>query len=259
MNASRQCANGHNFDIAKEGYVNLLTGHSKSKYDRALFRARRELNESTHLFDPVIQVMVEWIHQLQAPKLNLLDAGSGEGYLTHLLYQLLTKDGQTLDVLGMDIAKEGVRLASKSYPMIDWVVGDLANIPIATDEVDLIVNILSPSNYEEFNRILKSRGHIIKVIPRSDYLVEIRQHVYRNSDKATYENTNVAQLFKENYSVIEQIPLNYNVTLTPSQLEMLLQMTPLTWNLTNDQIESLLKTHISTITMSFDVMIGIHE
>src|SRR5699024_12883801 len=53
------CENNHTFDIAKEGYSNLISGHKKSKYDKKLFIARRELNDSSNLYSIIISMIFE--------------------------------------------------------------------------------------------------------------------------------------------------------------------------------------------------------
>src|SRR5690606_40580058 len=65
-----------------------------------------------------------------------------------------------------------------------WIVADLANLPIATTSIDYILNILSPSNYAEFDRLLKKEGKLIKVIPNSDYLKELRGIFYEDKERS---------------------------------------------------------------------------
>lgn len=64
-----------------------------------------------------------------------------------------------------------------------WFVADLANLPIADQSVAVIMNILSPANYQEFKRVLVDDGLIIKVVPRSDYLAELREAIGKKRRK----------------------------------------------------------------------------
>ena len=75
--------------------------------------------------------------------------------------------------IGIDLAKEGIAAASKAYPGIIWSVADLAAMPFADAQIDAILNILSPANYAEFNRLLKPGGIVVKVVPESGYLTGI--------------------------------------------------------------------------------------
>src|SRR5699024_11835536 len=76
------CENNHTFDIAKEGYSNLISGHKKSKYDKKLFIARRELNDSSNLYSILISKIIEIIKKYEIKtKNNVIDVGTGEGYI----------------------------------------------------------------------------------------------------------------------------------------------------------------------------------
>src|SRR5699024_12825600 len=75
------CENNHTFDIAKEGYSNLISGHKKSKYDKKLFIARRELNDSSNLYSILISKIIEIINKYEIKnKNNVIDVDKGEGY-----------------------------------------------------------------------------------------------------------------------------------------------------------------------------------
>src|SRR5690625_6690305 len=87
--------------------------------------------------------------------------------------------------------------AAKHYENHMWLVADLAQPPLQDGVCDIMLNILSPSNYEEFNRLLTKDGLIIKVVPRSDYLKELRQYFYQESEKEEYSNIKSVELFKE--------------------------------------------------------------
>ncbi|MBW6453984.1 MAG: hypothetical protein K0A92_09425, partial [Methyloprofundus sp.] len=82
---SYECVNNHRFDIAKEGYINLLPAqHKKSKEpgdSKEMMRARRNFLEAG-FYQPLAQAISSIIDQYLAdtPKLHILDMGCGEGY-----------------------------------------------------------------------------------------------------------------------------------------------------------------------------------
>src|SRR5699024_1896748 len=80
--------------------------------------------------------------------------------------------------VGIDISKEGILAAAKNYSNKVWLVADLAKMPFQEEQFDIILNILSPSNYVEFNRLLKDDGLVIKIVPQTNYLKELREIVY---------------------------------------------------------------------------------
>lgn len=64
-----KCKNNHTFDIAKEGYSNLISGHKKSKYDKKLFTARREVIEyDNEPIDQAKSIVNEYFSRNNSPK-----------------------------------------------------------------------------------------------------------------------------------------------------------------------------------------------
>src|SRR5699024_7629646 len=120
--------------------------------------------------------------------------------------------------------------AASNYKEEIWFVGDLANIPTENKAVNIILNILSPANYLEFKRVLSHEGLMIKVVPGPDYLKELRHFIFNNTEKESYENKKTVALFKEHFHSVKVENLKYTKKLSTSELENLLQMTPLGWS-----------------------------
>ncbi|MGD6249539.1 hypothetical protein VWT71_22590, partial [Xanthomonas citri pv. citri] len=99
-------------------------------------------------------------------------------------------------------------------------------------------------------------GKLIKIIPNSDYLKEIRNIVFSNHKNKDYDNSEVIDLFEANFNKIEMIDISYKVKLNKEELNKLLDMTPLTWNLSDVEKEGIIKKNLSEITMSFKVLVG---
>src|SRR5699024_12533909 len=62
------CSNNHAFDFTKQGYVNLLTHPSKTKYSKDLFEARRTIIEDAALLDLLEDMISEYINQTNPVK-----------------------------------------------------------------------------------------------------------------------------------------------------------------------------------------------
>ena len=101
----------------------------------------------------------------------VLDVGCGEGYYLNQLYSD-EKINSRCKLFGIDISREGISLATRYENSILWSVSDLSNLPFKNDKLDIIIDILSPSNYSEFTRVLNKGGVVIKVIPDEHYLKE---------------------------------------------------------------------------------------
>ncbi len=253
------CSENHTFDISKHGHINMLSGFHKSKYNKSLFLSRKIANKAG-FFAPLIEEISSLITENiieQAGQIKILDAGCGEGYhLAQIKERVLRNSfGQILGV-GLDIAKEGIIMAAKTHKGNIWCVADIAKIPFQTAQFDFILNILSPANYAEFKRISKEEAIIIKIVPNSNYLQELREVFYRETEQATYSNTETMKLFADNLQVIDIKKLKYSLPIDNDYLKNLSIMTPLSWATTEERVEKLLKSNIKTVTVDFSILIG---
>ena len=77
-----RCARGHCFDLAREGYVNLLPIRKKHAADpgdgKEMVAARRAFLQAGH-YDRFRQALAEICNELAPPGAHMVDAGCGEG------------------------------------------------------------------------------------------------------------------------------------------------------------------------------------
>lgn len=186
INMSYCCKNGHSFDIAKEGYVNLLTGKHKSGSligdNKDMAKSRREFLEKGY-YDFLALKIAEIIKGRE----NALDISCGEGYYTNLI-----SEKSEISVSGFDISKEMIKLAAKKYKDNLFFVANIANIPVERGSVDAAFQICAPFNEKEFAEILKDDGILISVVPGKKHLWELKELIYdtpyeNNEDKTEYE------------------------------------------------------------------------
>ena len=236
------CINNHSFDVAKQGYVNLMTKPVASMYSKELFESRQQIITSG-LYDEVQHA----IAQLLSGEQVILDTGCGEGsHLERICEQLPSSVG-----VGIDLSKEGIIAAAKHYGNKIWCVGDLANSPFQAGSFTTILNFLSPANYDEFKRLLVPGGKVIKVVPQSNYLQQIRVQAFADSAKETYSNEQTVSRFKESFSKVKVIRITYTKPIETALVPKLLEMTPMGWHIQNhDTIQ------ITDITIDVDILVG---
>lgn len=254
------CEDKHCFDLAKSGYINFLSRSVKTEYDRAMLRARNAICKS-NFFKPLVEkiseIVLQQISQEDHGKRFILDVGCGEGsHLAQITSKLQTNTSLAIEGVGIDISKEGIQIASKEYPDCLWCVGDLAKTPFQDQTFGVILNILSPSNYAEFKRLITKDGILIKVVPGSQYLQELREKFYRKTAKQTYSNAKVVKLFSESFEVISHEELKYDVDLSQLNLEHLIQMTPLSWKVSEDTKQEVLNAGLKKITVDLTILCG---
>lgn len=240
-NGKVTCPSNHSFDIAKQGYINFMTKPVQSMYSKELFEARHNII-ANGLYDQ----LQEQLAQL-AVGTHFLDTGCGEG--SHLA-RIVAKCPEAIGV-GIDIAKEGIIAAAKFHTGCIWCVGDLAKSPYNENSFDTIFNILSPANYDEFKRLLKPGGKVIKVVPQEGYLKELRQQAFADSEKERYSNAQTVERFKESFEQVSVEHITYTVPLAPELVPNLLEMTPMGWH-----IENKAEVVLTEITIDLNILVG---
>ncbi|TCJ02518.1 methyltransferase domain-containing protein [Cytobacillus praedii] len=254
------CSNHHTFDFAKHGYMNFTTHSVNTKYSKGLFEARRKLITEGAFYKPLSYAIGKLIneHLVKTKEIiSILDMGCGEGsHLSNICDIVRSTFFKSVVGVGVDISKEGIMAASKYYSNKIWAVADLANTPFKNKQFDVILNILSPSNYTEFDRLLKSDGIVIKIVPQSGYLKELREHLFLKPEKQNYSNSETVERFKESFQFVESSRLSYTMNLNKSSIEWLVQMTPLTWSTTEERINSFFNKNSAQITVDLDILIG---
>ena len=247
---SLACPNRHSFDLSKFGYVNLAPQVKASKdYNKENFQNRQLVLENG-FYDHILHALSECLSPMNHPA-NILDIGCGEGYYSRSLQERHPDHS----FYAFDLSKESIQLAAKSDQewKVKWFVGDLANLPLLDQSMDLLLDIFSPANYQEFKRVLAPDGRLIKVIPTATHLQEIRQKVKDHLDQVDYSNEQIIQHFSDHFTIENTIHCQERFELTPALREALLSMTPLLFHVYPAQIDW---TDLTQVTISATILIG---
>lgn len=247
------CANRHCFDIARQGYVNLVPNAKASPYySRGSFEQRRTILERgyyAHILDAVVQCL----NNANTVR-SILDVGCGEGFYSRAVHQAYAQSCEA-DVLAFDISKESVQLAARedTESAITWFVANLANLPIETASVDCILDIFSPVNYEEFARVLTDRGVVIKVVPGAQHDVQLRDVAREQLRHDTYDNADVVRAFEEHFEILSRETITRTMTMPYDDIQSFAHMTPLLFNV---DIDALDLTRVQELTVEGEVLVG---
>lgn len=189
--ATWRCPAGHSFDIARQGYVNLLPVQNKRSRDpgdsREMVAARARFLEAGFYKPLATAVARAALAGLPADAaVSLLDAGCGEGYY---LRQVAAAVGlrQSLALLGLDISKWAVLAAARTDPRPTWVVGSNARLPVPAQSIDRVLCLFGFPVYPEFGRVLKPGGELLLAEPGPAHLRELREIIYPTLKPMTSE------------------------------------------------------------------------
>lgn len=218
------CENGHRFDRAKEGYLNLLMTSSTRGHgdDKAMLLARRAFLEKGY-YEPLLSALKKAAGLYLPEGGAFLDAGCGEGYYTEGILRFLQNGGKRPELFAFDVSKEAVRLTAKRMKGEGrFFVASTFAIPVARESVDLAFSLFAPYSEEEFLRVLKPGGYLIRAVPLEEHLYSLKAAVYENPVK----NLSVATV-GEGFLLEKEIRVRDSIRLSSNEdIRHLFEMTP---------------------------------
>ena len=197
-------------------------------------------------YDPILKVISERLRDLPGHS-HVLDVACGEGYYSRQLAQQFDKD-----FMAFDLAKDSILLAARQNPQknVAWFVGDLAQLPLREHSIDVILDIFSPANYQEFGRLLSDQGLIFKVIPHEGHLKEFRQLL---PEAQAYSNQDVLEHFQESCELLERVTIAKTWSMPSEHVQTFAEMTPLFFHANKDTLDL---TSVTQLTVAGELLVG---
>lgn len=246
-----RCGGGHAFSVAAKGYANFVPNQRPLKgYDRAFFEARARFfgrGAYRHVLDGLLDVLAA----LDPTPRAVLDAGCGEGSYARAVAAAPGLGGPT--VFALDLAKDALQVASRGGSDVLWMVADVTRIPLRGASVDCVLDVFTPANYAEFDRVLTPGGIVCKVVPSGAHLHELRhaaRGIVRSED---YANDRVADYFAEHYDVVARVPAARTVALDEAARADLLAMTPLLFGADPADVARI---ELPAVTVAAEILVG---
>ena len=219
MEKSFVCPDRHSFDVARQGYINLLTvqrKHSLAPGDtREQVLSRRAFLEAGY-YAPIARTLVETARKYGVSG-EILDVGCGEGY-----YSARLADALGLPLTGLDISKEAVRCAAAKYKNHQWLCATAAHIPVTDGAAGLVTSLFALTLPEEFHRVMEKDGLYFQVLAAEDHLLGLKSIIYEELHHK--EKDTVPEL--PGFRRLESIPIRFDFTVEGEQVRNLLSMTP---------------------------------
>ncbi len=276
---SMVCAQGHLFDFAKQGYINLLLSHqkkSKQPGDNAdMVAARRDFLNGGHyqgLANNIVKLICELeTHARSSETLCFTDIGCGEGYYTTMIHWALEQQLSPANALaahspplissGVDVSAHAIKAACKRSKALQWIIGNGHRLPIENHSQDLASCLFCRPDFSEAARILKPGGHFITVNSGAKHLIELREALY---EKVKVESNQIAEQHDTPEGLSSQLQHQAQhvfknvITLNSSQhIRQCLMMTPHYWRASpakKKQLEALEK-----LELTLDVVIDHYQ
>ena len=226
------CAGHHCFDIARQGYVNLLTVQQKHSLHpgdtREQVLSRRAFLEAGY-YAPIAEALIAAAKELTVnsneirPSGELLDVGCGEGYYSARLAGALGK------------YKNGL-----------WLCATASHIPVADHSCRLLTSLFALTMPEEFKRVLRPEGYFFQVLAAEDHLLGLKSIIYDHlieKPKDTVPDV-------PGFTLVKSVPIRFTFTVEGEQVENLLSMTPHVFRIGKDGAQRLRETRSLTDTAS---------
>lgn len=248
-NKTLKCDNNHCFDLAKQGYVNLLMSQQSSQKrhgdDKLMVKSRTNFLEKGYYL-PLLNKINETLTKYINSKSFVLDVGCGECFYTEKIAKNFN-----CEIYGIDISKDALMVGAKKNDNLHLAVASIFNIPIKDSSCDCIINIFAPHSEDEFKRILKDSGILLRVTPLENHLWELKENIY----DTPYKNE-VEDFLLSGFELLENVEVKYTIDLTSNDdIVNLFKMTPYyykTSKLDQEKVEDL--TSLST-QIEFSVLI----
>ena len=243
------CENRHTFDISKEGYVNFAIGKSDSGDSRDMCLSRRAFLAKDYYLG-FSQLICDTVAEFCTPS-ALLDAGCGEGYYLRKLRERFPQ----AELFGIDLAKEAIRLASKSEKQVQglrnlYSVCGIFSLPFFDNSFDAVISVFAPIGDAENLRVLKNGGFLFAAGPGKTHLSGLKSAIY----DAPYENPEKHKEY-EGFRYLGKRSKCYSVTVEKEDIMDLFTMTPYFWKTSKKDCEKLLALPYLETELSFEISV----
>lgn len=226
---SLRCASGHVFDIARQGYVSLLSGRERGVAgDTAAMVAARVSFLAAGHYDPIAEHVAAAAERSAGgvPGGVVLDAGAGTGYyVARVMDRLPERVG-----VAVDVSKYAARRAAKAHQRVGAVVADVwRRIPLRAATASIVLNVFAPRNAEEMRRVLQPGGCLVVVTPTARHLAELVDALgLLNVDERKQQR--LGEQLGGTFKMLEHGECEFSMALRRDEVETLVAMGPSAWH-----------------------------
>jgi len=213
------CTAGHAFDLARQGYLNLLGRAAPANADTAEMVAARERFLSRGRYAGLADGLVAILRRQSAGP--WVEVGAGTGY--YLAYVLQRLGGRGLAI---DVSPAASRRAARAHDQLGAVVADVwGRLPVRDTAVEAVLCVFAPRNPAEFARILRPDGAVVIAAPLPDHLIELRGPLGLLDLEADKQGR-ISRALADLFDPVESVEYRDRIRLDPESVIDLVSMGP---------------------------------
>lgn len=220
---SLRCSNRHSFDIARQGYVSLLSGAGAVAVgDSAdMVAARAAFLDAGH-YAPLMEALAGHAQQVLHPGGTILDVGAGTG---HYLRAILERRPDAVG-LAVDASKVAARRAARAHPRIGSVLADTwQQLPLRDRCIEVAISVFAPRSTTELHRVLRADGVLLVLTPTARHLQELVGPLsLLQVDE--HKSQRLAQSMDGLFAEHARSTLEFDISLNHRELQVLVGMGP---------------------------------
>lgn len=253
------CGEGHCYDISRHGYVNLLmstkSGASVHGDNREMVAARQEFLDRGYyipLRDAVCEAMLNYLPAYEIiSSITVLDAGCGDCWYSYGIHKALSSTGRESVMLCVDISKEALIAGMRRSSKLRTVVASVFNLPVKDKSVNVLFNIFSPLCSNEYFRVIKPEGLMIRAVPLPRHLWELKLAIY----DTPYENELPRDDSIPGFEKLSERDIEFMISVdNRHDIMNLFTMTPYRYNTSSEGLNRINSVQALNITCGFRIL-----
>jgi 23S rRNA (guanine745-N1)-methyltransferase len=230
-----RCAQGHSFDVARQGYLSLLGGDARlGSADTAPMVAAREAFLQAGHFKSLAEAVAGECERVLTADGCVVDLGAGTGwYATRVLERLADRVA-----LALDLSRHALQRAARAHPRLSAVRADAwRGLPLRDQVAALALSVFSPRNAAELARVLRPDGTLVVVAPMAAHLAELVAPLgLLGVDERKHER--LSEQFEPHFVLLRRRELTWPLRLARADARNAAAMGPSAFHLTPAELEA---------------------
>jgi len=249
------CPAGHAFDIARQGYANLISGHRRHPGDDARMVAARERFLGAGHYGPLSNSLAE-LAAANAPAGDgiVVDLAGGTGHhLSAVLDACPHRYG-----LCVEASTPALRRAARAHPRAAAIGADVwAPLPVRSGAAAVVLSVFGPRGVAEIERILGPGGVVVVAAPLPGHLAELGRLVGGIGIDPRKPERLAASFQRFERLALQQV--TRRITLDHGEAHAVMAMGPSARHLSDDELDRAIAQLPERIDVTVAVEVSVHR